>query len=39
MFSICSIVFSIPVSISPQKASSFFVKHCTLPLPPVSCKI
>nr|DAG21975.1 MAG TPA: hypothetical protein [Caudoviricetes sp.]DAO33771.1 MAG TPA: hypothetical protein [Caudoviricetes sp.]DAQ37337.1 MAG TPA: hypothetical protein [Caudoviricetes sp.] len=39
MFSICSIVFSIPVSISPQNSRSFFVNLCLLFAPPESCKI
>nr|DAF04726.1 MAG TPA: hypothetical protein [Caudoviricetes sp.] len=39
MFSICSIVFSISVSISPQKPRSFFVNLYLLFVPPKSCKI
>nr|DAW88831.1 MAG TPA: hypothetical protein [Caudoviricetes sp.] len=39
MFSIRSIVFSISISISPQKPRSFFVNLCLLFAPPKSCKI
>nr|DAZ00116.1 MAG TPA: hypothetical protein [Caudoviricetes sp.] len=39
MFSIRSIVFSISISISPQKPRSFFVNPCLLFAPPKSCKI